>query len=165
MTYDPDIHHRRSIRLYNYDYSCEGLYFVTICTQDKRCLFGHITDSTMVLNDVGEILLKTLERLPERYGNLCIDRYVIMPNHVHAILVIKQQVDGCTIGQIVGAFKSLAFQAVFNLYKEKGRTLGRLWQRNYYEHIIRDSAAYDKITDYILSNPDRWASDDMYVKL
>lgn len=163
MPYNPDIHHRHTIRLREYDYSNEGLYFVTICTQDKRCLFGHIIDNAMVLNEVGKIIQQTLESLPERFDNIRIDNYVIMPNHIHAILVIMKQVEGCTVGQIVGTFKSLSYRRISDKYNEKGMGLGKLWQRNYYEHIIRNSGAYDKITDYILSNPERWAVDDMYI--
>lgn len=88
--YNPDKHHRRSIRLCGYDYAQEGLYFVTICCQDRMCLFGEIVNGEMVLNDAGRMVEKCWLAMPERYQNVILHEYVVMPNHFHAILQITQ---------------------------------------------------------------------------
>ena len=88
MTYDPRLHHRRSIRLRGYDYAGGGAYFVTICTQAKKCLFGEIVEGNMILNEAGSIVQRIWDTLPQRFGSLVLDAFQIMPNHVHAIFVL-----------------------------------------------------------------------------
>ena len=178
MAYDPEIHHRRTIRLCDYDYAAEGFYFVTICVHEHRALFGSITDGTMHLNDAGRMVEEEYRRLPNRYHHVICHEYVVMPNHFHAIIQITNddaspvgagsacpndtpsgRVQGGqtpplqrhTLGQIIGYFKYQTTKRI-NLST-------RLWQRNYYEHIIRDQRSHNEIAEYILENPLRWADD------
>jgi len=89
MKFNPDIHHRHSIRLKEFDYSNPGSYFVTICTQQRNCLFGTITDGKMELNDAGRLIKKVWLELPLYYPNIDIDAFVVMPNHIHGIIIVK----------------------------------------------------------------------------
>jgi REP element-mobilizing transposase RayT len=195
MRYDPKKHHRRSIRLKGYDYSQAGAYFVTICTQDRACLFGEVVDGEMRLNDVGRMVVAEWERLPERFPDVALDAFVVMPNHIHGIIVIThpdrvgaglvpaQEGDhegrpydtdpdrttgtgattrvAPTVGDVVSAFKS----SVTVEYARGVKTFGwlpfrrRLWQRNYYEHIIRSEDSLNRIRQYIVENPARWVFD------
>ena len=91
--YNPDIHHRRSIRLKRYDYRQSGAYFLTICARNKECLFGAIVDREMCVNDVGEMVIKTWEDLPNHYGYITLDEFIIMPNHLHGIIVMTNVSD------------------------------------------------------------------------
>jgi putative transposase len=86
MTYDPEIHHRRSIRLKNYDYSEEGIYFITLCTQDRLCLFGNIMDGKMNVNEAGLMVTKLWHDLPDRFNLILLDEYIVMPNHLHGLI-------------------------------------------------------------------------------
>ncbi|HET9178572.1 MAG TPA: hypothetical protein VFQ24_09485 [Terriglobia bacterium] len=88
MNYDPRIHHRRSIRLRGHDYAGGGAYFVTICTQSKRCLFGEIVEGNMILNNAGWLVQRAWHALPQRFGSLVLDAFQMMPNHLHAIFVL-----------------------------------------------------------------------------
>ena len=178
--YNPDIYHRHSIRLKGYDYSQEGLYFITICTQNHKHLFGEIKNvphigtvgagsacpesniniPQMILNPYGEIIQQCYWDLEHKYPNIECCEYVIMPNHFHAIIKIDRDAFGAgeprpyvvTLGHIVGYFKYQSTKMI-NLHGQK------LWQRNYYEHIIRDEKAYHNISNYILNNPAQWAYD------
>ena len=96
MAYNPNIHHRKSIRLKGYDYSQAGLYFITICVQDRKCLFGKIVDDEMILNDYGTIAYQQWQELPERFTNMELDVFQIMPNHMHGIIVLTEFV-GATL--------------------------------------------------------------------
>ncbi len=186
MQYNPDIHHRRSIRLKNYDYSQAGGYFVTICTQNKECLFGEIAEGLMSLNMAGEMVVKRWSKLPAKFPLIEIDKYVIMPNHFHGIIAIvgadlcvcpvsrpwpnDNRIQNTKPGTHIGAplqriiqwFKTMTT----NEYIQGVRTHnwppfpGKLWQRNYYEHIIRSEDELNKIRDYISNNPARWAEDE-----
>ncbi len=88
MTYNPKIHHRRSIRLKGYDYAQSGLYFVTICVQNRACLFGEIADNEMIMNDAGRMIEKWYFELENKYPNMKCHEYIIMPNHFHCIIEI-----------------------------------------------------------------------------
>jgi REP element-mobilizing transposase RayT len=178
---------RRSIRLKSYDYSQAGAYFVTICTQERVCLFGEVVDDAMSLNDAGEMVASLWEGLPERFSGIEIDAFVVMPNHLHGIVVLPDEraatraaptidVSGVgaplvgarshknipTLGTIIGAFKSIATVGYMRGVKSAGWPTfrRRLWQRNYYEHVIRDEAALDRLRHYIDENPLRWAFDE-----
>lgn len=170
MPYDPNRHHRRSIRLKGYDYSQAGAYFITLCTQDRACLFGKVVNGEMRLNDAGRMVLAEWNRLPERFPHLVLDAFVVMPNHVHGILVITDPaptvgatvvgatlVVAPTVGNIIGAFKSRVTVEYIRGVKTSGWPpfRGRLWQRNYYEHIIRNERALNAIRQYIMENPRR----------
>ena len=176
--YNPDRHHRRSIRLKGYDYSQEGLYFITICCQNRAHLFGRIEDHKMVLNAAGKIATECWRAIPEHFPNVVLHGYVIMPNHVHGILEIDPsrgaknfspvqdgrannnsplpQPKGTskTIGSIVRGFKIGVTK-----WMRQNTTIHDVWQRNYYENIIRNDGAYITISDYIANNPANWDSD------
>ncbi|MBM4146974.1 MAG: transposase [Nitrospira sp.] len=174
MKYNPDKHHRRTIRLKDYDYSRVGAYFVTICTQVRECLFGDITSDEMQLNRAGEMIQKTWKEIPLKYSHIEIDEFLVMPNHIHGIIIIKGNY--CR-GEVFSPAVSLS-GSITNLSIQKGGdtpplqipTLGRiiayfkyqstkqinlinnspgtpLWQRNYYEHIIRNENELNRIRE------------------
>jgi putative transposase len=160
------VHDRRSLRLDGYDYAQAGAYFVTICTQDRLCLFGDIADGEMQLNDAGRMVRSVWEGLPDRFAAMELDAFVVMPNHVHAIatfvgagLALPGENGAAssapTLGDMVRAFKSLSAIRVNRLMLRSGP----LWQRNYYEHVIRNERELDKIREYIATNPLKWALD------
>ncbi|WP_107788026.1 transposase [Nitrosomonas ureae] len=178
MTYNPTIHRRKSIRLQGYDYSQAGAYFITICTHDRMPLFGEIVDGVMVLNTAGQIVEKCWGAIPEHFPQVTLDEFVIMPNHVHGIITIGTNVGANdylplpsnetprplqhgtsrTIGSMVRGFKigiTRWFRANTDIHT--------VWQRNYYEHIIRNEDAYLKIAEYIQTNPQRWETDTYHV--
>ena len=208
--YNPDIHHRRSIRLKGYDYSRSGLYFITLCVVDRICVFGNIVDGKMQLNDIGRLVEEEwLNTVDVRNGDVRLHNYIVMPNHFHAIIEICEcrgelhspqilmntdnvgeyamgececrgesyspqilntdNVGECekgecdsplrmkspskTVGAIVRGFKGAV-----------SRQLGySVWQRNYYEHIIRTGESYRQISDYIVNNPTKWQDDKFYI--
>ncbi|GAB4502455.1 MAG: transposase [Anaerolineales bacterium] len=177
MPYNPDVHHRRSIRLKEYDYTQNGAYFVTIVTYQREPLFGEIVDGVMKLNGWGEIArrewFKTAELRP--YVELYEDEFVVMPNHAHGIMHIvraerrsaltithtdggaeKPHVDAGSLGAIVRAYKSAVTYAINATRQTRGMVV---WQRNYYEHIVRNDADLKRIRDYITNNPLRWIED------
>lgn len=176
MPYNPYIHHRRSIRLKEYDYTQRGAYFVTIVTYQREHLFGEIVDGVMRLNEWGEIArrewFKTAELRP--YVELYEDEFVVMPNHAHGVIWNvgalrrnartgaadgKPHVDAGSLGAIVRAYKSAVTYAINAARQTRGMVV---WQRNYYEHIIRNDADLNRIRDYIINNPLKWANDDLY---
>ncbi len=163
--YNPKIHHRRSIRLKGYDYSQEGLYFITICCKDRVCLFGDVVNRKMVMNDAGKMVENEWLKLPNRFGNIALHEYVVMPNHFHAILEITVAV-GSTVGHMVGAFQSIVTVEYIRGVKTLGWTPfnGKLWQRNYYENIIRNEQSYHRISNYIINNPAKWDNDKFFKK-
>jgi putative transposase len=159
---------RRSLRLKGYDYSRAGAYFVTICAQDKACLFGDVVDGGICLNDAGYMLAMLWSDIPARFADVEIDAFVVMPNHVHGIIVLPDAADSLTtkvapaLGAVVSAFKSVTTVHYIRGVKTRAWPAfrRRLWQRNYYEHVIRDEKALDRIRRYIDENPVRWAFDD-----
>ena len=230
MPYDRFKHHRRSIRLKGYDYAQNGVYYITICTWDRECLFGTIVNGKMVLNEFGRIVCEEWQSTPEKRSNVNLDVFVVMPNHLHGILMITEnrgrmannggnilqrmnasqcggvlrgrgvlqyaptrnetapneydtgidnrmdiiptQVDSCglspemnavplrspsqTIGAIIRGFKGAATKRV----NESRRTPGSpVWQRNYYERVVRDQYEFDRIRQYIINNPANWNKD------
>jgi putative transposase len=173
MPYNPDVHHRRSIRLKEYDYTQAGAYFVTIVTYQREPLFGEIVNGAMNLNPLGEIArrewFKTAELRP--YIELYEDEFVVMPNHAHGIIWNvgalrrnaptadeKPHVDAGSLGAIVRAYKSAVTYAINAARQTRGATV---WHRNYHEHIIRDDADLNRIRDYIANNPLRWIEDTL----
>ena len=187
MIYDPKKHHRRSIRLKGFDYSQAGLYFITICVKNRSCLFGDIDDGKMNLNDAGIMAENNWLELPKRFTNLQLHEYIVMPNHFHAILeivgvtlVVTQNYDGPqikkgqpqgftptsttnnkTVGDMVGAFQSIVTVEYIRGVKKYNwkRFDKKLWQRNYYEHIIRNDVDYNRISNYVIDNPKTWDND------
>lgn len=164
--------HRRSLRLQGYDYTQAGAYFVTICTQDRACLFGEIVDGEMRLNDAGRMVQAEWEALPGRFSGIDVDASIVMPNHAHGILLINPvgapfmaphdpgadnpgaMNRAPTLGEIIRAFKAVATRRL----RQSGLS-EFAWQRNYYEHIIRDESSLQGIREYIMNNPLRWALD------
>lgn len=224
MSYDPEIHHRRSIRLKGYDYSRAGAYFITICTHDRKCVLGEVIDGQMHLNQFGKIVASEWLKTGEVRENVELDVSVVMPNHMHGILIITHQIETVgaagldqfpdAVGQIdaVGATRRVAptdsdqspdvdtghieaaessdvtnsnqatesktidpatrilkpgslgaimaqFQSIATKKIRKAGLRRFKWQRGYYEHIIRNERALERIRYYIINNPANWEHD------
>jgi len=186
MTFDPDKHHRRSIRLPGFDYSQEGMYFVTICTKDRRDLFGDVYDGKMNVNPAGNMLQMVWDEMPVHYPGIKTDAFGIMPNHIHAIIILvgaaprgrpemipiqpsgqpQRVAPTISLSDAVHRFKSMTTKRYLDGIKHHGWVpfLGKLWQRNYYKHIIQDVESFQTIREYIIQNPMRWESDPNYLK-
>lgn len=220
MTFNPDIHHRRSIRLRTYDYASAGAYFVTICSQGREYFFGQIDDDSMALNDAGRMIETVWNELPERFPKIELDAFVVMPNHVHGLIFFHDRMDvgscnrpesdarrgeSCirpgfdvrhnqeavdynhkkgdqdsgdlhlgdhkdrpygtlagSLGRVLQTFKSITTHKYTIGVKQFGwpSFSGTLWQRNYYERIIRNEEELNKIREYIQYNPARWMDDE-----
>ncbi len=169
--YDPNIHHRRSIRLDGYDYSQDGWYSVTMCVLGHKCLFGKFADGQIQLYEYGRIIDKCWKWLAEQYDYVHLDRYVVMPNHLHGIIIIggggsclggsrpapTEDAQKCKpLSRLVGAFKTVSTKQINIIRNTPGR---KLWQRNYYEHIIRSEEELNHIRQYIVDNPANWRTD------
>lgn len=157
--YDPARHHRHSIRLPSYDYARPGAYFVTVVTHDRQRLFGAIVDGAMRLNECGEAVRRGWLDLPQHYPGVCLDECVIMPNHVHGVIVLQDDPAAdrrSGLPEIVRNFKTFSARAV---NARRAATGVPVWQRNYYEHVVRDGAELDRVRAYIAANPARWAVD------
>jgi putative transposase len=160
--------HRRSLRLKGYDYTRAGAYFVTICAQDKACLFGSVVGGCMCLNDAGHMLILLWNDIPARFAEVELDAFVVMPNHLHGIIVLPDAANRAatraapTLSDVVAAFKSVTTVHYIRGVKTRAWPAfrRRLWQRNYYEHVVRDDKELDRIRRYIDENPARWALDD-----
>jgi len=166
-------HHRRSIRLAGCDYSQAGAYFVTVCAQDRICLFGDIMNGEMRLNDAGKIVHDEWLRTADIRSNVELDVFVVMPNHFHAIILLHPDGRGTlqraptveqfgkptsnTIPTIVRLFKSVSTKRINEIRHTPGAAI---WQRNYYEHIIRNDESLNRIREYIMTNPIRWEADE-----
>ena len=174
MPYNSLIHNRNSIRLQGYDYSSEGAYFLTICTYQHRQMFGKIENGIMYLSQFGRIVQTEWEKSASIRSEIELVAYVIMPNHIHAIVIIygrgvrpnaptdQNTFSGLkpkTIGSLIAGFKSSVTKQINLLRNSPGKPV---WQRNYWDHIIRDDEAYDIIVDYINSNPVNWKNDQLF---
>ena len=186
MTYNPKIHHRRSIRLRGFNYSESGWYYVTICTHNKTCFFGDIIKNEMILNYHGSIVKDCWLAIPRHFDDVELGEHVIMPNHIHGIIrIVRAQnaephrdvrarhavplpADASQFGKslpgalstIIRSYKS----AVTKRINEKCNTPGaKLWHRNYYEHVIRNRNDWVNICNYIRTNPAQWHEDENYV--
>lgn len=199
MPYNPNIHNRKSIRLKGYDYSQSGLYFVTICVQNRLCLFGEIVNVETMLNDAGRMANQCWLDIPEHFPNVVLHEHIVMPNHVHGIIelvgannyspdnyspdnyssILKiPEIDSPesfidlgnraknvsplrspskNIGSIVRGYKI----GVTKWFRSNGN-MENIWQRNYWEHIIRDEKSYQRIAEYIINNPKNWNTDKFY---
>ena len=204
MKYDPEIHHRRSIRLQGYDYSQPGAYFITLCCQDREHLLGEIHDGKMVLNDAGKMVKKWFYELENKFADIKCDEMIVMPNHIHFIVentavktvgadlrvcpgcepsvkgespvdegeqkegerIEGEQKEGEHVGSplhvVVQWLKTMTTNEYIRGVKNCGwrRFNGKLWQRNYYEHILRDEKSLENIRNYIINNPAKWAEDE-----
>ena len=158
MRYNHDFHHRRSIRLEGYDYSRSGAYFITICTHNRESMFGEIVDGEMFLSELGHIARSYWYHLENQHPNLEIDESIVMPNHLHGIIVLlestsKQQKP---LSEIIRGFKTFSARQINRARKQQGISV---WQRDYYEHIIRDEIELDRTRVYIINNPQNWQID------
>jgi len=169
---NPDIHHRRSIRLKGYDYSQAGAYFVTICTQNRECLFGEILDREMALNNPGRMVEKWYRELENKFTDIVCDQCAIMPNHIHFVIQTGVGADlgvcpdtgehiGSPLHTVIQWFKTMATNEYIRGVKQNGWSTfpGKLWQRNYYEHIVRNENELNRIREYIMNNPLQWELD------
>ena len=158
---------RKHPRLDHYDYSTAGAYFITICTQSRRCLLSRIVGRGLAPAEIqytayGQIAQEQLLLLEQRYPSLKIDQYVIMPNHIHVILLLKETAGASsrpTIMDIVCAYKSLTTRQC-----KMVQPIDKLFQTSFYEHVIRGRKDYDEITEYIVNNPKQWELDMLYSK-
>ena len=190
MTYDQERHHRRSIRLQGFDYTQPGAYFITTVTRERACLFGQVIDGEMRLNDAGEIARQCWLDIPNHFSNAQLDEFVIMPNHVHGVIVLVESSDmtynvgarhavplpndaaslprdlskcekfgspiSGSIPTIVRSYKSAVTKQINECHGTPGAPV---WQRGYYEHIIRSDESLNHIRKYIMNNPLQWALD------
>ncbi len=157
MKYDLDFNHRQSIRLNGYDYLTSGAYFITICTHDRECLFGDIVNETMGFNTVGDIARSHWQQLSQHHSNIIIDESVVMPNHLHGMIILESSMGSKkSISEIIRGFKTFSAKAI---NKERGLRGVPVWQRNYYDRIIRDELELDRVRQYIINNPRNWDAD------
>jgi putative transposase len=181
----PTLRHRRSLRLQGYDYSQSGGYFVTLVTLGRKCIFGGIADDNVRLTKLGEIARKCWNQIPAHFPCASIEEFVVMPNHLHGILILHDDPEGTmyraptpaadgtvmihrapTIEQFgkptVGSLPTIlrSYKAAVSRFASRELKLTNIWQRNYYEHILRDQADYERIAGYILANPTNWYNDD-----
>lgn len=178
--YNPDIHHRRSIRLKDYDYTQAGAYFITICSWNRECLFGNVLDGKLQLHDFGQMIEREWLHTGVVRSNVILDAHIVMPNHIHEIILLNDTVGATrrvaqnkaihriaptekpvglisdSIGAIIGQFKSVVTKQTNQIRNIPSRPV---WQRNYYEHIIRDEDEMNRIREYIIHNPLQWAED------
>ncbi len=171
MTTDVPDHNRRSIRLQEYDYAQPGGYFVTICTHNHKCLFGEVIDSEMHLNELGEVAAAEWRRTAEIRSEIVLDAFVVMPNHVHAVVFITDDPPSPSKDALPRALRGTGHRSLSALVAGfKAATTRRanillrkvvvpFWQRNYYEHIIRNEPDLDRIRQYVTDNPARWSED------
>lgn len=158
---------RKHVRLDHYDYSTAGGYFITICTHSRRCLLSRIVGRGLAPTEIqytpyGQIAREQLLLLEERYHSLKIDQYVIMPNHIHVILLLEEAPGGSrspSVTDVICTFKSLTTRLCKKLH-----SIDRLFQASFYEHVIRGREDYREIAEYILNNPKKWELDQLYVK-
>ena len=173
-TFDPQKHNRQSIRLRGYDYTQAGAYYVTMVTYQRECLFGEIVEGEMRLNELGQIADECWRAIPDHFDHVELGAYVVMPNHVHGIILIKEanadvgaQQVGAThespqpcgpipgsLGAIIGSYKSAVSRCIGQEYDIAG-----IWQRNYHDRIIRNRRELDAIWCYIEANPANWDED------
>lgn len=198
MTYDPERHNRQSIRLSEYDYRSPGVYFVTACAADRRCLFGAVIDGQMHTNDYGDIVVEEWRRTEQVRDRVIVDTFVVMPNHTHGVIIITDPPDadspqqsspastgtaendrgrdssatnpyhdkspnrtfgGAIAGSlstIMRQFKSMVTKRVNRLCDTTGASV---WQRNFYERVVRTRDELERIRTYIRRNPAQWDED------
>ena len=178
MKYDPIIHHRRSIRLAGYDYTRAGAYYITIVTWQREEIFGEVVNGEMQLSSMGRIAEENWRLIPKHFSHAELEAFVVMPNHIHGIIILDDDIRTGTTpapirtgtinraptpteqfqkpvaGSIPTIMRTYKASVSRRIQKEHHET--NIWQRNYYEHIIRDQADYERIGGYILSNPVNW---------
>ena len=154
MAYNPEIHHRRSIRLQGYDYSQSGAYFVTICTFQRQHLFGEVNNGEIQLNVAGQIISAIWQKIPQHFSNVELDQFILMPDHLHGIIIISKQAEKShSLAAIIQNFKSISTRKINKITQNLGVSI---WQRNYYERMIRNDQELERCRQYILANPENW---------
>ena len=163
---------RRSIRLPGYDYRSSGAYFVTICTAGQKPLFGSVLAGSVQLSELGHIAEDCWKQIECIRREVSLDAYVVMPNHIHGILLINadetasnargaaRESAAGSLGTILAQYKSIVTKRSKLL---RSPPTSPIWQRNFFDHIIRSAASLDKIRQYIVENPGRWVDDDLYI--
>ncbi len=185
MTYNPQIHHRRSIRLKDYDYSQEGAYFVTICTHERHEFFGKIIDGTMRLEERGKIAQNVWYTLPASFPGIDLDHCIVMPNHIHGIIVRTESTEAKPSSSMETSpteknalqqyrsapNRSQSLKEIMRAYKSRvshdihtSNTPDFGWHREYYDHIIRNTRELEFIRAYIVNNPQKWHQDKLHPK-
>ncbi|MEK7633697.1 MAG: transposase [Patescibacteria group bacterium] len=157
---------RKPNRLKNFNYSSSGWYFVTICVNKRECVFGKIQNKKMVLNPYGKIIKKRYLDLINHYSNCLLDEFVIMPNHVHGIIIIKNVENGLkpfstkySLSEIIRGFKTFSSRSIHELGLNSFR-----WQKSFYDHIVRNEYSLNRIRQYIRDNPKNWDEDRNNIK-
>lgn len=160
-------YHRRSVRLCGYDYSRAGAYFLTLCIHEKYPMLGSIHNGIMNANEYGKITEGSWYWLAHQYPYVKLDAFVIMPNHIHGILWINDPKGGSRsaptvkrLGSLIAAFKTVSTKRINQIRHSPGVPI---WQRNYYEHVIRNEKSLDEIRNYIANNPANWQSDSLFI--
>ncbi len=166
---------RKSLRLKHYDYTQNGFYFITICIQHKTCLLGEIINQRMLLNDAGRMLHTLWHEIPHYYEGFKVHKFVVMPNHIHGIIEIVSHTEsegghgspplrGLSLSDVLQRFKTLTTNRYIHGVKHHHwkRFDKQLWQRSYYEHIIRDEKKLEEIQTYIINNPINWDKDSLF---
>jgi REP element-mobilizing transposase RayT len=169
MPFDSNIHHRRSIRLRGYDYSQAGAYFVTICAHLHKCRFADKRNGTLYLNDEGRMVAEQWTGLVANQAGIELDEWVVMPNHFHGIVILENTQPkspdatishrNMSLSKLVGRFKMQSAKQINLLQKTPGQPV---WQRNYWEHVVRNETDLQRIRDYIRNNPATWATDKLH---
>ena len=143
---------RKATRIPGFDYSSENYYFVTICTHEKQCIFG----KAGILNHWGELAKKESQRIPEHFSGVCVEPYIVMPNHIHMIVALNDA-NCVSLNNVVGLYKSGVTRKIHK--EQPGFTV---WQRSFHDHIIRNQREYEKIWQYITYNDQKWTEDCYY---
>ena len=171
MIYDPIKHHRRSTRLQGFDYTQAGAYFVTVVTSARNCLLGEIKNDEMRVTDAGRLVQSVWCELPKHYPRVECDAFVVMPNHIHGVIILanvasvaagnvgagfKPAPTGHGLPEIVRAFKTFSARRINEMRGTRGVCV---WQRNYFEHVVRDEAELSRIREYVVNNPLQWEAD------
>jgi len=175
---------RRSVRLQGYDYSGDGAYFVTVCTHDRKCLFGDVADGKMRLNELGRVVFDCWSAIPIHFGHTVLDSFVVMPNHVHGIIFIDENRHGSGVGarhavplpsnplprlfesfgkpvcgSIPTTIRSFKSAVTKRINEMRNKPAYPIWQRNYYERIVRNETELNNVRQYIRDNPLKWETD------
>jgi putative transposase len=185
MRHPPDRHHRRSIRLKGHDYTQPDACFVTICTRDRECLFDHMVNGEMRLNEAGHAAQQCWMDIPDHFPQVVLDEAIIMPNHIHGIIVIhrrgeasaipphvseeqprsdasplQQRPNGTQPGSLSATVQNFKSVSTRKMNAARGSPGTSVWQRGYYEHVVRNEDELKAIREYILCNPARWNEDE-----
>jgi len=153
---------RKQLRLPKYDYKQNGLYFITICIQNRKCLLGHIEDHKMIKSDAGTMVKQTWDQISTYNSGVHLHEFTVMPNHIHGIIELENT--SISLSDIIQKFKSITTtKYIDGVHDHHWRTFDKkLWQRNYYEHIIRNERSLESIQNYITNNPHNWKNDTLF---